>query len=43
MARMDVNTVAPDFTLEDFNDEVFTLSRYKGEKHVLIVLNRGFV
>jgi peroxiredoxin len=39
---MDVNTVAPDFTLADFDGEEFRLSRLKGQKHVLLVLNRGF-
>ena len=43
MASVQVNQVAPDFTLSDFNGKPFTLSDYKNDKHVLLVLNRGFV
>lgn len=43
MASVEVNKVAPDFTLMDLNGEPFQLSTYKGNKNVLLVLNRGFV
>ena len=43
MARVDVNKPAPDFTLLDFRGDEFQLSRFKGEKHVMLVLNRGFI
>lgn len=43
MASVAVNMMAPDFTLNDFNGRPFTLSTYKGEKNVLLVMNRGFV
>jgi len=43
MPSVEVNKLAPDFELEDFNGEKFRLSDYRGKSHVLIVLNRGFV
>ncbi len=43
MASVEVNKMAPDFEIEDFKGELFKLSEYRGEKNVLIVLNRGFV
>jgi peroxiredoxin len=43
MARVELNTKAPDFTLEDFTEKEVSLSNYKGEKHVIIVFNRGFM
>ena len=43
MARISVDVPAPDFALEDFRGEVFRLADLKGEKHVLLVLNRGFM
>lgn len=43
MAKVQLNTPAPDFTLEDFNGRKVTLSDYQGKKFVLLVFNRGFV
>ena len=43
MARLDVNTQAPDFSLPDFNGIPFRLSDFKGKSHVLVVFNRGFI
>ena len=43
MARLDINTKAPDFMLPDLNGKVFQLSEYIGKKHVLVVFNRGFI
>lgn len=43
MASVQVNQPAPDFTLKDFEGNTFTLSDYKADKNVLLVLNRGFV
>lgn len=43
MARLDVNTQAPDFSLPDFNGTNFRLSDLKGKSHVLVVFNRGFI
>jgi hypothetical protein len=38
-----LNTPAPDFTLDDHLGQSVSLSDFAGEKHVIIVLNRGFV
>lgn len=43
MPCVEVNKPAPDFTLMDFKGDEFRLSSFKGEKHVLLVLNRGFL
>ena len=43
MGRVEVNSDAPDFTLEDWQGNPVTLSHFEGEKHVIIVLNRGFL
>ena len=43
MASVEVNKQAPDFEIKDFKNESFRLSSFRGEKNVLIVLNRGFV
>lgn len=43
MAQVELNTPAPDFTLQDFKGETYRLSDFKGEKHVVLALNRGFI
>jgi len=43
MPRVEMNTAAPDFTLDDFNGQKIRLSFFRGEKNVLLVLNRGFM
>ncbi len=43
MASIAVNEPAPDFTLADFEGNAFRLSGLKGQKHVVLVLNRGFM
>ena len=42
MARVEINTPAPDFTLTDYKGDSVSLSQFKGEKNVLLVFNRGF-
>lgn len=42
MARVELNTLAPEFTLADFNGENVSLVDFTGRKNVLIVFNRGF-
>lgn len=43
MASVAINQMAPDFQLLDFQGNLFKLSDFKAKKHVLLVLNRGFV
>jgi peroxiredoxin len=43
MARVTIDTPAPDFTLDDFEGNVVTLSDFREKAHVLLVFNRGFV
>jgi peroxiredoxin len=40
--KVEINTSAPDFTLDDFRGQAVRLSDFKGEKHVVLVFNRGF-
>jgi peroxiredoxin len=43
MAKVELNTRAPLFTLSDFNGNSVSLSDYVDRKNVLVVFNRGFV
>jgi peroxiredoxin len=43
MARVMINSPAPEFTLMDYRGEGVTLSQFKGTQYVLLVLNRGFI
>jgi len=40
--RVEIDQEAPDFTLEDLQGNQVSLSDYRGEKFVFLVLNRGF-
>lgn len=42
MPKVDLDTPAPDFELVDFHGTPFRLSDLRGERHVLLVFNRGF-
>lgn len=42
MAKVNIDKSSPDFTLEEFNGRVLTLSELKGKSNVLLVFNRGF-
>lgn len=43
MARVELNTQAPAFSLPDFQGRTVSLSDYVGRKNVLVVFNRGFI
>lgn len=43
MAKISINTPAPDFQLADFNGNLVKLSDFHGKAHVILVFNRGFV
>lgn len=43
MARVEVNTQAPDFSLNNFNGQAVSLSDFYDDKNVLVVFNRGFI
>ena len=40
--RVELNQVAPDFTLEDFKGNAVSISDFRDKKNVLLVFNRGF-
>lgn len=42
MPRVNLNTPAPDFQLEDFEGNLFRLSDLKDQSNVLLVFNRTF-
>jgi len=42
IARVELNTQAPNFTLNDFNGKSVSLSDFNGQKNVLVVFNRWF-
>ncbi len=43
MAKVAINTPAPDFDLVDFRGSPVCLANYRGRKNVLLVFNRGFM
>ncbi len=42
MAQVQINTPAPDFTLDDYQGDPVSLADFRGRQHVLLVFNRGF-
>lgn len=40
--KIAVNLAVFDFTLDDWQGNPVSLSDFKGKKHVVVVLNRGF-
>jgi peroxiredoxin len=42
MPRVKIDTVAPDFTLADYEGNEVRLSDYRDRQNVLLVFNRGF-
>ena len=43
MAKVELNTPAPDFTLNDLHDQPVSLSGFRDRKYVVLVFNRGFL
>jgi peroxiredoxin len=43
VSRVEIDTPAPDFELEDLGGNNVRLSGYRGRKHVFLVFNRGFM
>jgi peroxiredoxin len=43
MARKLEAMAAPDFTLTDTKGQSVTLAGFQGDKHVVLVFNRGFM
>jgi peroxiredoxin len=43
MAKIQEASAAPDFTLTDTQGQSVSLSDYQGQKHVVLVFNRGFM
>ncbi|MCP4359651.1 MAG: redoxin domain-containing protein [Chloroflexi bacterium] len=41
--KVAVNTPAPDFELNDYVGNTIRLANYRGEKHLVLVFNRGFM
>jgi peroxiredoxin len=42
MSKVEMNTLAPDFTLVDLDGNKVSLSDFRGSQHVVLVFNRGF-
>ena len=42
MPKVALNAEAPDFSLDDFQGNPFTLSEMRGKSNVMLVFNRGF-
>ena len=43
MPRVQIKATAPDFILKDFRGQTVRLSVYRGDKHIVLVFNRGFI
>jgi peroxiredoxin len=42
MPKVELQTPAPDFELDDFQGRPVRLSGYRGQHQVILVFNRGF-
>jgi len=42
MSKIALNTLAPDFTLDDFQGRRVRLADFRGKKNVVLIFNRGF-
>jgi len=43
MSKVVLNEAAPNFALQDWGGNVVRLSDFRGQKHLFLVFNRGFV
>lgn len=43
MPKVSINAPAPDFALIDWQGRAVRLSDFRGQKHVVLVFNRGFI
>jgi peroxiredoxin len=43
MPKVNLNVIAPDFTLSDFRGNIVRLSDFKEQRNVLLIFNRGFL
>jgi peroxiredoxin len=43
MPKVDINTLAPDFSLQDYKGKPVCLKELTNESNVLLVFNRGFL
>jgi peroxiredoxin len=43
MSKVNINTPAPDFALQDYHGNLVSLSDFKYKQNVLLVFNRGFM
>jgi peroxiredoxin len=43
MPKVDINTLAPDFSLQDYIGNPVRLQELTKESNVLLVFNRGFI
>jgi peroxiredoxin len=42
MAKVEINTTAPDFALPDYSGKLIHLSDFQGKNNILLVFNRTF-
>ena len=43
MAKVEINSHAPEFSMLDFDEKNVSLSDFLGRKNVLVVFNRSFI
>lgn len=42
MGKVQLDKMAPNVTLEDYQGKTVRLSDFKGDRHVILIFNRGF-
>jgi peroxiredoxin len=42
MSKVELDAQAPDFVLDSFGGQTVRLTDYRGQRHVVLVFNRGF-